>query len=198
MSKNIFRLITGLSSMTISILFFCQNWPNPAVAVTAVFLTLICLIDTIKAKIPNITTLSFAIVGLGLNWFNTGANGLFFAAMGLVLGLLLFLIPYLMGGMGAGDVKALAALGALLGPGAIFQVFLYTSLIGGVLSILHYLFDPNLSERLTTWRAAIFAFLATKERQAFQPVATGEKLKFPYASAIAFGYCAFLNWGAIF
>ncbi|MBW2186737.1 MAG: prepilin peptidase [Deltaproteobacteria bacterium] len=45
-----------------------------------------------------------------------GFSGFTTSVAGLVTGLLLLIIPYLMGGMGAGDVKALAALGALLGP----------------------------------------------------------------------------------
>ena len=46
-----------------------------------------------------------------------GAAGLWTALLGLLAGFVLLLIPYLLGGMGAGDVKALAALGALLGAG---------------------------------------------------------------------------------
>jgi prepilin peptidase CpaA len=197
-SRSHFCLITGLSSVTISVFFLYKNLSDPAIEIAAIFLTIICFTDTISSKIPNVATLSLAIIGFGLNWLHAGINGLLFATLGMLLGLFLFMIPYLRRGMGAGDVKALAALGALLGPGAIFQVFLYTSLVGGVLSILHYLFDGDLKARLTAWRAALFAFMATKERQAFQPVMTGEKLKFPYAAAIAFGYCAFLNWGAFF
>jgi len=194
---NFLRYITGLASMAISIYFLIQHWPNPAIAAAAIFLSLICFTDTTNAKIPNVATLSLATIGLGLNWFNAGISGLLFAALGLLLGLGLFLIPYLMRGMGAGDVKALAALGALLGPGAIFQVFLYTSLIGGALSILYYFFDRDLTTRLAAWRAALFTFMATKDRQTFQPVATGEKLKFPYAAAIAFGFFAHVKWGSI-
>lgn len=53
----------------------------------------------------------------------------------MVLGLALLLLPYLLGAMGAGDVKMLAAMGALLGFPAIIHVFLYTCLAGGILAV---------------------------------------------------------------
>ncbi len=198
MKYNAIHSLTGFASVVISCILLYHNYLNPLITVGIIFLIIISFTDTFHSKIPNVATIPLATIGLGLNWFNSGINGLLIAVLGLLLGLTLFLIPYLMGGMGAGDVKALAALGALLGPSNIFQVFLYTSLIGGVLSILHYLSEHNLKERLTTWYAALFAFTVTKDRQAFQPVSTGEKLKFPYAAAIAFGYCAFLTWGSFF
>jgi len=55
---------------------------------------------------------------------------------GLAVGLALFLPFFLLGGMGAGDVKLLAALGAWLGPGQVFWLAIYASLFGGVLAVV--------------------------------------------------------------
>lgn len=54
---------------------------------------------------------------------------------GLLLGGALLLPPYLMGGMGAGDVKLLAAVGALQGPSFVLAAFIISALIGGLLSL---------------------------------------------------------------
>ncbi|MBW1992755.1 MAG: prepilin peptidase, partial [Deltaproteobacteria bacterium] len=51
------------------------------------------------------------------------------------LGFALLIVPYLLGGMGAGDVKALAALGAWLGPWQTFILFFYMALAGGLISL---------------------------------------------------------------
>ena len=63
-----------------------------------------------------------------------------------------------MGGTGAGDVKALAALGAVLGSGAVFQVFLYTAVIGGVLAIFHYALNHDLKKKCSKWFSAMKSY----------------------------------------
>ena len=50
-------------------------------------------------------------------------------------GLLVFLVFYLLGGMGGGDVKLMAGFGALLGAGLLLQAALWTAAIGGVIAV---------------------------------------------------------------
>lgn len=54
---------------------------------------------------------------------------------GAALGFLYLLLPYLFGGIGAGDVKLLAVYGALLGPHLIITVFLYGAILGGAVAL---------------------------------------------------------------
>lgn len=56
-------------------------------------------------------------------------------AAGLVLGGLLLLPGYALGGMAAGDVKLMAMAGAFLGPGLATAAVLYTCLVGGALAL---------------------------------------------------------------
>jgi prepilin peptidase CpaA len=91
-------------------------------------------------------------------------------------------------------VSALGALGALLGPAAIFQVFLYTALFGGILSVLHVLMRVRTVQ--AAW-GALYAFLASRDRTCLKPFFRLEGLRIPYAAAIAFGYFAYLTWGNI-
>ena len=58
------------------------------------------------------------------------------ALAGLALGFALMLPGHLFGATGAGDVKLFAAMGTLLGPGAIFNAFLYTAIAGGLLALV--------------------------------------------------------------
>ena len=101
-------------------------------------IALVCLAmysDLRWRKIPNCLTLPAIALGFVLNSIGNGWNGLLFALVGFLVGIGLFVLPYILGGMGGGDVKLMGALGAMLGSYAILNVFLYTSLIGGVIAI---------------------------------------------------------------
>ena len=99
--------------------------------------------------------------------------------------------------MGAGDVKALGALGALLGPSQLIHVFIYIGLIGGVMAILHYISERNLISKSTEWFHTFKASALTRDPHLLIPETT-EISKFPYAAAIAFGYYAYLVFGKVF
>lgn len=55
---------------------------------------------------------------------------------GLMLGIMLLFIPFLMGGMGAGDVKMLGMIGAFKGSMFVFNCFIWMALIGGAIAII--------------------------------------------------------------
>ncbi len=86
-------------------------------------------------RIPNYLTFTAALAGLIYGLIFHGWIGLGEGLLGMFLGFGLLLAPYLMGGMGAGDVKALAALGAWLGPGLTFYLFLYMGIAGGIIAL---------------------------------------------------------------
>ncbi len=195
--RNIFNFFAGFSAIGLSILFIYLKYDNPTILFASIFFLLISLTDTFYRKIPNLFTLPLILTGVTFNIYSDGLSGALTAGLGFLLGLGLFLIPFLLGGMGAGDVKALAAVGTLVGPATIFQVFLYASMIGAVMSVLHYLSNRSLLETLARWRMSLLAFATTREKESFSPVMQGETLKFPYAAAIAFGYFSFIQWGAI-
>jgi prepilin peptidase CpaA len=91
--------------------------------------------DLRTRRIPNYLTLGAALAGLGFRLGYYGWWGLTSGCLGLALGFGLLICFYLMGGMGAGDVKALAALGAWLGPWLTFALFVYMGVAGGLLAI---------------------------------------------------------------
>ena len=93
------------------------------------------VVDVRTRRIPNLLTFGGAALGLAVQTFTAGLPGLESSAAGLAVGLGLFLPMFLLGGMGAGDVKLLAAVGAWLGPmGAVWSA-LFSVMAGGVLAI---------------------------------------------------------------
>lgn len=95
-----------------------------------------CVTDVQNRRIPNVLTFGAAAAALLFHLFVDGAGGLQTAVGGWVVGTILFLPFFALGGMGAGDVKLLAALGAWLGPRDAFWVAIYGSLAGGVMALM--------------------------------------------------------------
>jgi prepilin peptidase CpaA len=104
-------------------------------AVLAAGLAAAVVIDLRSRRIPNLLTAAMAVLGLGLA--ATGSSELTVTAsiVGMVLGLVLMLPGHLLGATGAGDVKLMAAVGAIVGPGLVFPAFLFTCIAGGVLAV---------------------------------------------------------------
>jgi len=92
--------------------------------------------DLKDRRIPNLLNVGLTAYGLLLHLVVAGWKGLLFSLAGLALGLALMLIPYVLKGMGAGDVKFMAAVGSVVGARAIVMVFALASLIGAVFSVL--------------------------------------------------------------
>ena len=78
------------------------------------------------------------MAGLGIGLAATGTSGITVAAsfLGIFLGLLLMMPGYTLGATGAGDVKLMAAVGAIVGPALVLSAFLFTAIAGGVLAVI--------------------------------------------------------------
>jgi prepilin peptidase CpaA len=191
------RYVFGISALGLAGYFLVAHGHEPIIFFASLFFLVICATDTLQSRIPNLATFTLLLIGLAYHLQTGGIEGGALAVAGMLVGLVLLLAPYLMGGMGAGDVKALAALGALLGPGDIFQVFLFSALIGGAMALVHLLLSKNLNSRLRSWIAA--AWLAIT-RQGLPGTATevvDTRIKYPYGAAIVFGFFAFISWGGL-
>jgi prepilin peptidase CpaA len=94
-----------------------------------------CATDLHSRRIPNWLTFGAAAAALAYHYSVGGPAGAQSAMSGWITGLFLFMPLFLLGGMGAGDVKLLAALGAWLGAGDAFWLAMYTSMAGGVIAL---------------------------------------------------------------
>ena len=110
-------------------------------------LIVICVItDLRERKIYNKVLLPFFLAGLVLNSV-TGISGLGLALAGTAVGFSILLIPYFLGGMGAGDVKLLAVIGALKGTVFVLTAAVYMALAGGILALFVLLFRKGALSR---------------------------------------------------
>lgn len=92
--------------------------------------------DMRKRRIPNWLTGGMVVYGLIYHSYRAGWSGLFLSLGGIALGLGLMLIPYLLKGMGAGDVKFLAAVGSIALMRGVIVVFIGASAVGAVQAVV--------------------------------------------------------------
>jgi prepilin peptidase CpaA len=132
-------------------------------AVALVVTLIACVTDIRTRRIPNILTFGAAAAAFLFHFTTEGlsAGGLSVAAW--LVGILIFLPFFLVGGLGAGDVKLVGAVGAWLGtPSAALWVAIYTGLAGGVMAIIVMLLRGfaktafnNMRFMLTSWRLGV-------------------------------------------
>jgi len=104
-------------------------------AVVIAAATTAAVIDLRTRRVPNVLTLSIALIGLGLAMGGVSGVGLAASAAGCLIGFALLLPGFLIGATGGGGVKLLAALGTLLGPAATLRAFVATAIAGGLIAI---------------------------------------------------------------
>jgi prepilin peptidase CpaA len=158
-------------------------------------LTVSLYTDLRKRKIYNIVSLPTIVIAISYYTMNLSWDGFLFSGKGLLVGLSVLLIPYLLGGMGAGDVKLMTAIGALMGPSFVFYSFIYTALIGGAIAILLIIKErgfwrplKNFIFNVTFLRGNLGSIILEKKEQSFS-------ISFPYGVAIVLGTLSTLIWG---
>ncbi len=153
-------------------------------------LIVICVItDLRERKIYNKVLLPFLLAGLVLNSVTGGFSGLTFALAGTAVGFSILLIPYLLGGMGAGDVKLLAVVGGLKGAAFVLTAAVYMALAGGIMAVIILVFRKGAINRLKQ----IGMFLGGLRSGMKVPLGLDKDVlntTYPYGVAIAIGALA--------
>ncbi len=104
-----------------------------AVEIVLVLLVILAAFSDVRTRrIPNWLTVSGAVLGLALHAWYGGLPGALSSLGGAAFGLGIFILFFIAGGMGAGDVKLFGAVGALVGPQALVLVFVFTGLLGAL------------------------------------------------------------------
>jgi prepilin peptidase CpaA len=109
---------------------------NDPIALFLVVLLTAAVIDIRSHRIPNWLVFPTAAASIGYHTYTNGLAGFFFSVGGLGLGILLLIFFYLAGGMGAGDVKLMGAVGSFLGAKTVLAAFCFTALIGGIYAMI--------------------------------------------------------------
>lgn len=161
--------------------------------------------DIRARKIPNRLIVSGFLLalltnGVAAHWSPdlVGPLGFGPSLAGAVVGLGTLVPLYVIGAMGAGDVKLMAVVGAFLGPSATIGAALATLVAGGVLAVvaaLHWRVAPAMLRNVRTMLATGVARLGIGELPQYTG-APGSAGQLPYAVAIATGTAAYLLWAS--
>ena len=159
--------------------------------------------DVRYRRIPNWLNLTGVILGLVLNSFiypsGTGSvfgfQGLLFGLKGLLLAFVVYVVLYAIRAMGAGDVKLMAAIGAIVGWENWFGIFVVTAVIGGIMAIILVLAKGRFQKTvfhvgfiLSEMKSGRAAYLKNEELD----VRSGKALGLPHGAVIAVGCVFFL------
>lgn len=163
----------------------------PFSAVVLAVLTGIAACTDMEARrIPNWLNLSGLIVGFALNLFLYGSAGLKNSALGLGVALLIYLPLFIIKGMGAGDVKLMAAVGALVGPANWLRIFALTAIFGGLIAAVVILYRGSAGRALRNiGRILISPFRGSVPYQDNPEldVTSGKGLSLPHGAVIGLG-----------
>ncbi len=157
-------------------------WPTVAVLAVATFT------DVRTRRIPNWLVLPFLLAGIVVSGWLHGWPGVGQSFGGLGLAILIYGFLFWMGGMGAGDVKLCAAIGAWIGPDQLFIALVVTGVAGGIMVLCWAAFGgffmdlfKGTGDLVCAWKQR--GMSGDPEMVLSNPL----KRKMPYAPAIAIG-----------
>jgi prepilin peptidase CpaA len=166
---------------------------TPLIAVVLALSLIAAIIDLRTRKIPNLLTYPAMIFALSYHSAINGFEGLIFSSSGLLIGILLLIIPYFMGGMGAGDAKLMGAIGSFLGAKAAFNAFIIIALAGGIYSLALILIRRDVFKGFFSEKLLILSSMVIlRQYVPIQSDSSGQRPRLTYGVAIAFGTITYL------
>lgn len=136
-----------------------MNALTPAHVAAVLVAACACVFDVRTRRIPNSLTFGAAAAAIVFHSTINGFSGFATGVSGWLTGVAMLLLPFALGGLGAGDVKLLGALGAWLGPSHAMWAGIFTTMSGGVMALFvavarGYLREAwdNIGFMLTSWR----------------------------------------------
>lgn len=147
--------------------------------------------DIRVGKIYNWLTLSLTGFAFFYHLGVGGAGGILFWLQGMLVGTLIFLLPFLLGGLGGGDIKLFGAIGALQGAEFAFRAAVLTGIAGGVIALAVLLKNRTLLQTLHRLWSDIVIIVFRLEKGGYRndsdEVVPASKSTFPYGIPIVCG-----------
>ncbi len=165
-----------------------------------VVLVLAAVIDGWKLKVPNWLTFPLILLGWGCSWAMFGWSGLWASFQGTAVGLGLLLPAYAIGGMGAGDVKLLAGVGAWLGMTDTLWAFVISAVVGAVLAVGMVLYRGAWKHHQQQFMEIVQEILTVRNPEELAARAAERKpqmLLLPYGIPIAIGTITYFVYGGM-
>jgi len=178
------------------------SWLGDTWHVWVVTITLIvaAVIDGLQLKVPNWITYPMIFSGWLYSVFLSpypGWEGLWLSLIGTVVGLAVLLPAYAIGGMGAGDVKLMAGVGAWMWGTVTFYAFAVTTIVGAVMAVGMVLWTKSWDKHKTQFWGIINEIVTVKDPEKLAEIAAERKPRMfllPYGIPIAIGSIGYFAW----
>jgi len=171
---------------------------DPVIFFLVFILAIASIADILYFRIPNWLTFTGLAAGIAYSFFSKGYEGLAFSLLGAITGFSLLIILYFIGGIGAGDVKLLGAVGSFLGPKGVFMVFLFSCLLAGVYALILIASKGMLLGTLKRYGNILKGIFFTGQFIYIPPGHKEKELKLRYAFTIALGTSIYFAFGTSF
>jgi len=171
-----------------------ENWP--IWFVTALLITA-AVIDGIQLRVPNWLTFPMILSGWAYSFADGGWSGVESSLWGTAAGLAMLLPLYAIGGMGAGDVKLLAGVGAWVHATHTFYAFMLTLVAGGIIAVLMVLYRRSWRKHIHQMRGIVWEVTTIRDPNELSRIAAERKssmLLLPYGIPIAIGTIVYFTW----
>lgn len=137
-------------------------------------------------RILNAAVMAVLFSGVAIHCAYFGLSGLASSLMGCFAGFF-FLFPfYLLGAMGAGDVKFMMAVGALKGAGFVLFGGLYGAVIGGIAAVIVLAGQKRLIKTLKDIFLSLYVLITARTPESLKP-GPGQKTCLPYTVFLSLG-----------
>ncbi|REJ67268.1 MAG: prepilin peptidase [Planctomycetota bacterium] len=174
-----------------------ENWPIWFVTVT---LVVAAVIDGLQLKVPNWITFPMIASGWIYSTAAFGWEGLLWSLLGTVVGLALLMPAYAIGGMGAGDVKLLAGVGAWVWTTNTFYAFCLSAVIGGVIAVAMVVLRGVWHKHRAQFWMILHEIGTVRDPEQLAAIAADRKssmMLLPYGIPIAIGTIAYFAWAGM-
>jgi prepilin peptidase CpaA len=174
--------------------------PREVVWLLAAVLVEAAVIDGLKLKVPNWLTLHLVAGGLAFSAWYGGSHGLLASLAGAGLGLALLLPLYAIGGMGAGDVKLFAGVGAWVGPAVTLGAFTVSAVVGGVMAVVMVAWTGQYARHWAMFQTISHEILTVRDPSRLAQAAAARKptmLLLPYGIPLAAGSIGYFFWAGL-
>jgi prepilin peptidase CpaA len=153
------------------------------------FVLIAAIYDAATQKIPNWTSLVIIVLGLGWNIFSAEGLGFRDSTFGLLAGFVLMLPSHVFGGMGAGDVKLISAIGSVVGVHHVLDLVLYSYMAMFVMALLFIVVKGDLIKLLLRLRVLVYGLFSGVLAYQKPDPSDAASCRMPLAPAIALATC---------
>jgi len=168
----------------------------PATLMVGFTLVIAIIFDCIKGIIPNWLTITSILLAIGYRglaqYYQEGVLCIQPVFLGIIISGGVMILPFLLGGMGGGDVKLMMAIGAWLGPLEVVNVAIYSFICGALISLFFAVFKKTGLNLKNVWYDVLTLFLIRCRLSTNQ-----ERVYFPFSVAIGAGFLMYNFKGGI-